>query len=255
MYDDHDHPAEPGTDTAYQWPACTNCARRLWIAELGRLICRPCQTAAQQHLTELADLHTQLNTARALMPDTAGSRASSTSSGTPSGQRLTAPIPVHLDVLNLTSAGGLVTRLRDIEDSWRTALGWTHPVVKDPALVRTFAPWRTNPAADVPRHLRFLLGNLEWACASYPEIAQDLQEIRRLHTEAGRALARTPRPARIKVGACPVLLADDTTCGTPLTATAGSRRIHCPGCGTHWDDLAAWRDLRTAQGAVLVPAA
>lgn len=228
----YDHPA----DLEYEWPTCVtpHCNRQLWVAEAGRWACRPCEDATSRRILELPALFAQLDTTAMLM------KGASRISG-PSGSK-TPPIPPRLDVLNLVGPGGIAARLRDIEDAWRNTLDW--PI----------APWRGSPAEAVPKHAKFLADNLLWACGSYESVGQDIDDLRKLHAECSALAAGDKRPGRVQIGACPVRL-DDGPCGTPLTATTNSHRVHCSGCGARWDGLGEWRELRAAQERVLAEAA
>ncbi|GES27917.1 hypothetical protein AB0G60_02655 [Streptomyces angustmyceticus] len=219
-------------DTAadYSWPTCMACGHELWVSEAGRQACRPCEDKTVKRLAELPSLFRQLNTTASLM------RGARKVGAATSGSRVP-PIPPRLEVLSLVAAGGVATRLRDIEDSWRAALGWT------------VAPWRGSPAEAVPEHTRFLINNLPWAADAYDSIDQDIDDIRRLHVECDAALTGERRPGRVNVGLCPVADESGKACGNQLTASAGSPRIQCGTCGTEWSDMAAWRDLRRAQEA------
>lgn len=218
----------------YVPPPCVSCGRALWVAEANRFACRPCEDRATQWIAELPGLFRQLDTTAMLM------KGSSRISG-PSGSK-TPPIPPRIDVLNLVGPGGIAARLRDIEDAWRAVLGWT------------VAPWRGSPAEAIPQHASFLANNLLWACGSYEPVGQDIDDLRRLHGECAALAAGEKRPGRVQIGACPVR-SDDGPCGTALTASTGSHRVHCAGCGTRWDGLGEWRELRAAQEAVLAEAA
>lgn len=211
----------------YAWPSCTACGRDLWETEVGRQACRICETRTSERLVELNRLFREINTSAALMR---GSRRG----GTPTSGSRTPPIPPRLEVLSLAAAGGVATRLSDIEDSWRKVLGWT------------VAPWRGSPGEAVPEHVRFLVNNLPWACDSYESVDQDVEEIRRLHAECKQALSHDRKPGRVNVGYCPVET-DDGRCGAQLTASAATSRIRCGECGAQWDDMFGWRELRQAQ--------
>lgn len=220
----------------YEWPVCVTprCGRQLWVAEASRWACRPCEDVTAERIAELPALFRRLDTTAALM------RGASRGGGTTSGSK-TPPIPPRLDVLNLVGPGGAATRLAAIEDSWRQTLGWT------------VAPWRGSPAQAVPGHVQFVANNLLWACESYEEVGQDIDGLRRLHGEM-KALADGERRAgRVQIGTCPIRL-DDGPCGTALTASADSHRVRCGSCGTRWETLGEWRDLRAAQDAVLAEA-
>ncbi|MDQ0791994.1 hypothetical protein [Streptomyces sp. B1I3] len=226
----HEHPADDG----YEWPTCItpNCGRQLWVSETGRYSCRPCEDQTAKRLAELPGLFTQLNQTATLM------RGAARGGGPTSGSK-TPPIPPRLEVLSLTAAGGVATRLRDIEDSWRKALRWT------------VAPWRGNPAQAVPVHIKFLVNNLPWAVDAYESVGQDIDDLRKLHAECTAATANERRPGQVSIGRCPARYDDGTLCRAELTATAASHRVRCGGCGSRWETLNDWRLLRQAQEDVL----
>lgn len=230
----YDH---PDALDEYSWPVCVTprCGKQLWVAEVNRWACRPCEDVTSHRIAELPGLFRQLNTTAMLM------KGASRIGGATSGSR-TPPIPPRIDVLSLVGPGGIAARLRDIEDAWRKALGWT------------VAPWRGSPAQAVPDHAKFLHDNLLWACGSYEPVGQDIDDLRRLHAECSALASNEKRPGRVQIGVCPVRV-DDGWCGTPLTASTGSHRVHCGGCGARWDGLGEWRDLRAAQERVLAEAA
>ena len=229
----------------YEWPTCTACNKQLWDDECDRQICRPCEDKTRSRLTELPALFSRLNTTAALMRGANGGGAPTSGSKTP-------PIPPRLDVLNLVAAGGVAARLQAIEDSWRVALG--RRIEHRTDRVRLFATWRSHPTTAVPEHIAFLKINLQRAADSYESVAQDVEEIRRLHAECTAAVANERRPGRVQTGLCPVRV-NDQLCRAQLTAVATSHRIRCGTCGTEWADLGAWRQLRQQQDAVLAEAA
>lgn len=227
----------------YQWPTCTGCQRPLRENELTRHACRPCQDRATRHLDTIRDLYPHLNTAAALTPTARAGRSDG-----PAPSKIHAPLPLRVDVIDLTAPGGIGTRLQAIEDSWRIAFG-------RPVHVRTFAGGRTSQTTDVPGHLTFIAMNLERACESYDSIGDDLTELARLAAACQAALDTSPRPARVQVGTCPARLDGSNVCGTALTASTGRHTITCPGCGNRWDGFTAWRDLRAAQNTLTRAAA
>lgn len=230
----HDHAPD---DSGYEWPVCVTprCERRLWVAEADRWACRPCEDATASRIAELPALFRQLDTTATLM------RGARRPGGGGSGSK-TPPIPPRLEVLSLVGPGGVAARLSAIEDSWRKVLGWT------------VAPWRGSPAQAVPQLAKFVGDNLLWACGSYEEVGQDIDDLRRLHGEMKAIAEDERRPGRVQIGNCPVRL-DDGPCWTPLTARADSHRVHCPSCKTKWETIGEWRELRAAQEAVLAEAA
>ncbi|MGW5173143.1 hypothetical protein ACWERY_02095 [Streptomyces sp. NPDC004082] len=230
----HDHPTP---DEKYDWPTCTagpdsgTHSHKLWADEIGRHICRPCEDKTRARLAELPRLFRRLDTTAALMRG--ANRTGSGGSGTK-----TPPIPPRLEVLALIGPGGVAARLSAVEDSWRQALGWT------------VAPWRGSPAQAIPHLVTFLLNNLPWAAGSYESVGQDIDDLRRLHAECAAIVSDERKPGRVKIGNCPVRV-DDRLCWKPLTARADSHRVHCGACGTRWETLGEWRELRAAQDAVL----
>lgn len=228
MYD-HSTPLD-----SYEWPTCTACGRELWTAEAGRIACRPCEEKTAVRIAELPGLFLHLDTTASLMR---GARRPGAGGGSK-----TPPIPPRLEVLALVGPGGVAARLSAIEDSWRAALGWT------------VAPWRGSPAQAVPHLTGFLANNLLWACSSYEEVGQDIDDLRRLHAECTALVNDERRPGRVQIGNCPVRV-DDGWCWTPLTARADSHRIHCGACGARWETLGEWRELRAGQERVLAEAA
>lgn len=228
----------PSADTApdfphYDWPSCGPCRRDLRRDELGRYACRACETRAGEDLRAIADLFPQLNVSSALAPVV----RRSANGGSAPGRGVAAPVPLRLDVLALTAAGGVATRLQALEDAWRGALG------------RHIATWAGSPAQAVPVHVDFLRINLQWAAEQYDGVAEDFVEMRRLRAEMVAALSATARPARIGIGPCPTRLEDGSLCGAPLATTAASHRVRCSACGARWEDVAAWLELRRAQTA------
>lgn len=228
----HDHPLSD-----YAWPTCVtpNCGRQLWSSEADRWACRPCEDATARRIAELPALFRQLDTTASLM------RGARRPGGGSSGSK-TPPIPPRLEVLSLVGPGGAAARLAAIEDAWRQTLGWT------------IAPWRGSPRQAVPQHAEFLANNLLWACGSYEPVGQDIDDLRRLYGEMKAIADDERRPGRVKIGACPVQV-DDGLCASPLTASAASHRVRCGNCGSRWETLGEWRELRAAQEAVLAEAA
>lgn len=229
----HDHP----TLEDYDWPTCVtpNCGRELWVSEAGRQSCRPCEDQTSIRIAELPALFRQLDTTASLM------RGARRIGGGSSGSK-NPPIPPRLEVLSLVGPGGVAARLRDIEDSWRKALGWT------------VAPWRGSPTQAVPQHVTFLANNLPWACDAYESVGQDIDDLRRLHSECTAIVNDKPRYGNVKIGLCPVLI-EELRCAEQLYASARSFKTACPTCRTKWEGEDEWRELRAAQEQLLAEAA
>jgi hypothetical protein len=214
----------------YAWPKCVACEKNMWVSETDRWSCRPCEDKTAARLAELPALFARINTTAALV------RGARRGTGMPTGSKVP-PIPANAEVLSLAAVGGVVTRMQGIEDAWRRELGWT------------VAPWRGNAGQAVPKVIEFVANNLPWACERYEPVGQDMEEIRRLHAECTAALSPDPKPGRVRIGLCPVVL-DSSPCNAQLTATVASPKVRCPQCLTEWPDMGAWRELRRAQEAV-----
>lgn len=233
---------QDATLDGYDWPTCLACGHNLWDTELDRYCCQPCEDGTRTRLKQLPALFAQLNQTAALIPG-----ARKTSGAAPSGSR-TAPLPLRLDVIDLVGPGGIATRLQAIEDSWRQALGRRIQPATDG--VRIFASWRSNPARAVPGHVEFLVINLQRACEQYESIGQDIDDIRQLHATCTAIVEQKPKIGSVKIGVCPVSI-DDGRCAEQLYASARSFKTVCQTCGTTWEGVHEWRQLRAAQQEAL----
>jgi len=210
-------PHTPATHDSDQEPEtrCVHCPRLLHFDELDRWACRPCEDNALKHITELGTWYGQLRAK--LIP--AG--AVGDDSGHVTGATRSAPLPVAIGALDLIGPGGVVTKLRTIEDDWRKTLGWT---------IATFRGSDTQTLAAV---LPFLRNNLPWACGMYPDIAEDLKLIRILHGRVDAVVNGRKEP-QVPVGCCPTVTADGVVCGDRLRVSPFAAEIRCTGCGTRW---------------------
>jgi hypothetical protein len=217
----------------YEWPTCAAGpvtgahSHQLWENELDRLVCQPCEDRTAQRLAELPGLFRKLNTTAMLMKG-----ASRSGGGTPGTQ--TPPIPPRIDVLNLVGPGGIAAKLSAIEDSWRKAFN------------RRIAPWAGSPAEAVPVHANFLAINLRRACEEYESIGQDIDALRKLHSECQALVENKPRTGQVKIGHCPTLI-EGRRCGEQLYASTRSFKTACETCGNTWEGEHEWRQLRAAQ--------
>ncbi|MFD4921176.1 hypothetical protein ACFWNE_07630 [Streptomyces goshikiensis] len=200
---------------------CPCCNRALWHDELAT--CRRCETDAARQLRALPNLFHHADQTAALIkprnPEVTGSGQPAHSS------------PVVFGVLDLTAVGGAVTRLQAIEDSWRHALGWD---MGD-----------TRHRADIAGVTTFLINNLRWACENYPEIADDLKVIGRLHNQLSSVLTGE-RPPRTFYVYCRSAACDGT-----MLITLFTRAAACPSCGEWYEGA----DLRTLRSEFDEPAA
>ncbi|GAA2803298.1 IBR domain-containing protein [Streptomyces showdoensis] len=188
-------------------PACVKCHRPLWAAEIeaGRWACERCEADTAQHLRALPALYRRVNSLAAL---TKGSPTDA-AIGSPNRE---APAPLKIDVLSLTTTGGVVTELQTIEDAWRQTLGW-------PA-------GRTRHHTDIDGAVTFLINNLRWACERYEEVGQDLRLIAQLHAQLTSIDTGTPPPKTFTV------YCSTEDCGGGMRVTLSTRHATCHDCGT-----------------------
>lgn len=201
---------------------CTNCPRLLFHDELSRYVCRVCEDRAQTQLAALPGLYGQLG-------DNLAPGAGRHDSGKITVSR-GVPMPLNAHVLDMRGPGGIAAALLAIEDSWRSILGWGHPLRTNG--VHVFAPWRTNPERDIPRHVKFIGNNLPWACSSYEDVADDLDAIRKLHAQAQNAITGERR-RRITV-TCLSEYDDGSQCGADLNIDVAAASTVCGSCGARW---------------------
>ncbi|MER7151235.1 hypothetical protein [Streptomyces lydicus] len=161
-----------------------------------------CRARIAEHLADLPVLHAEL--AEHLAPSRGGD-------GGRAGTR-TAPIPCSLEVLSLTSRGGIEGVLAGWEASTRELLGWDA------------APPRTVDLS-VGVSARFLAVNLTWICDHHPAVDDLARELAALTAHARRILTGD-RPERRIAVACP--------CGHTLRVTISTPGARCDNCGQQY---------------------
>ncbi|MFD5033632.1 hypothetical protein ACFWM0_24975 [Streptomyces sp. NPDC058405] len=184
-------------------PACVHCHARLRDTELTarRWACLRCEAEAATHLRAIPGLFRRIDTLNTLVKGSSPSGLG--------GPRHEAPAPLRIAVLNVTGPGGAATQLYTIGNAWCDALGW--PLFERPSSVATEAA--------------FLTTNLRWACERYPDVAEDLRAISRIHDTLSSLDTGERQPRRIAVQ-CP--------CGTTLKITLSTPGARCPGCETQY---------------------
>ncbi|MGY1439494.1 hypothetical protein [Streptomyces reniochalinae] len=158
---------------------CTVCGHDLWHTEQGHQACGACIRRLDRMLQDLAGphgLYAQLATV--LQPGTLADNARV------SGSR-TAPLPIRLEPLSLSSRGGVVTILQtwlvDIHDH----LGYRHP------------RWQGGLQGQLDQAVSRLRILLPWAAENHPAIAELFAEVRQAVGQCrAQDLRRTPRQTR-----------------------------------------------------------
>ena len=202
-------PTAPEQEPAYR---CAHCTRLLYRDELARVVCFLCEDRAGQHLHELPGLYDEL--ADYLQPGAAPSGSSRISASK------TAPLPVSLQPLNLRGPGGIVGQLQSVEDAWRETLNFT------------IAPFRGNAEQTLAKVSKFLINNLRWACDSYAEVSDDLENFNHLHAQAKNIVTGERR--HLVPVVCRYLYDDQTECGAPMRIDINKAAATCPTCRTRW---------------------
>lgn len=198
------HPIED----SYQWPTCGACGRSLWDNELGRQACRMCQRRVDDNLQALAGAHGLYAALSAALAPGAGSGEARVSGGT-----RTAPLPLRLEPLSLSSRGGVVTVLQTWLVDWHEQLQWAHP------------RWQGDMRQQLDQVVQALRTNLEWAASQHPAFGDFSAEVAAL-VRSCRRQATGEKPERRIAVACP--------CGGTLRVTISTPGARCAGCGTQY---------------------
>ncbi|MFF4848763.1 hypothetical protein [Streptomyces sp. NPDC001194] len=186
-------------------PNCLVCRRELWEDELGRYACKPCERRLDDHLRSLAGPRGLY--ARLCLRMEPGARGS--------GPRVSgsadAPIAGNLDVLDLTSDGGIVSTLEQWVEDWSTY-----------GLGVQGTPGRLQHRVD--QAIATLRRNLAQAVLRHPALdafASEIYLIRRrceTHVDGERV-------ASFKA---------TCTCGTTIRFAVDTPGITCRGCETSY---------------------
>lgn len=203
--------------TTEQEPAyrCTNCPRLLHHSELGRYACRICEDTAAKQIRAFPGLYDQLSDVLAPGAAASGGGKVTTSKS--------APLPVSETALSLRGPGGIVSVLVGIEIRWLEANRFTLP------------GFRGSYEQELPKCTKVLINNLPWACHEYPDVADSLGKISRLHGQATDAVTGERR-IQVPIGTCPTVVDASTgeLCGTPLRMSPWDTSIRCRTCNAQW---------------------
>lgn len=187
-------------------------------------VCGGCRAHMAEDLRALPEHYAQLPAV--LEPARRGGQRVS---GTPSRS-----LGVSLEPLNLLSPAGSSGNVHD-------PYGDQHGPL--PALVvldQWVSDWSDTrgqgehlPAATVTSLTLWLAHRLEWACDHHPAIDDYAGEVSAMARTVA-LIARADRGRGEPVGRCPVLLRDDTRCGTTLRVDPYADVIACHRCGSSW---------------------
>lgn len=197
------------TASGNTWPTCTACGRGLREHEADRGACRLCQRRTDDQLRSLTGptgLYAAL--AHTLQP------GNSPTSSRVSGNTRTAPLPVRLEPLSLSSRGGIVTILQTWLVDWHDQLDWPHP------------RWEGDLQQQLDQAVTALRANLEWAASAHPAFAEFAQEVNSLVRQC-ECQVTGERPERRVTLACP--------CGATIRITLSTPGTRCPACATQYD--------------------
>lgn len=200
-------------------------------------VCDGCRTRARTTLEAIPEAHDRL-WRTGLIPGSGGGEHVS-------GTR-TPPLPTSLDALNLLGPGAAWTHASAAADQ----TGALPPAVQLDQWCRIWvdegSPSRHLPVPTVAALVGWQLSQLDWALdhlRSADEWAGDVAKLL-------RALSAITSPGRggERAGLCPMVLRDDTRCGTQLRADGYLDYITCGRCGTTWDRREGdWFKLRYQQ--------
>lgn len=198
-------------------PRCQVCTRTLRDNEAGRLCCCSCEDAISSTLTALSRLFrrvTDLGTA-ALLPGVNARQERSAAQVTPA-------FPLRLDVISLTTTGGVATHLQHWVVDWYLELKFPPPV------------WSGSPAAQLNSAVYLLNRNLPWAVANRHDLLDLSRTASRYRQDFEVILEPQDRPhGRLAIGACPGS-GPDQPCGRRLYAGGSDYKIRCSSCGSEW---------------------
>ncbi|MEH0442480.1 hypothetical protein QA811_02095 [Streptomyces sp. B21-102] len=201
MYDD-DAPAA----------RCVICPRQLLDHETGRFICLPCEHRIDADLRQLAGpagLYARL--CLRVQPERSAANHGAVS-GTPGRG-----VPPNLEVLSLTSNGGIVSTLETWVEDWSTY-----------GLAIQGAGGRLQHRVDTA--VSTLRRNLARAASRHPALDEFGKEIYKIRSQAEAIITGEKKPIPIPV-VCP--------CGTITSITLNTDGFECRTCGMEYGHRAA----------------
>jgi hypothetical protein len=212
--------------------------------EAERPVCDPCRRGLADDLRALVDAYAMLVVGEVL--DGANDPVSQTlpagtvrsgSRGAPVTGSREAPVPVNLDVVDLTLAAGPGTIYDPLGDLAAMQVGLIPVATVLDQWVRDWRDIRDRgehlPVPTVVTLAGWLYDRLDWACDEHHAVDEFAAEIRAVVRACNRAIGNTPARPEVLVG---------VPCATPecdglLVHDTGSKyRVECGSCGRLWTD-------------------
>jgi hypothetical protein len=204
-----------------------------------RMVCENCEENARRCLRLLAGHSGLFARLVWLGPDALipGQRAQQGGGG--GGTQVDAPAPVRLGPMNLLGAGGVVNTLQRWVAAWYDELGFRQPVWRGAHQFVTLinpAGHKVSKPGQLDNAVTILLNNLPWAVEHRRDFGKFNRDVSGFVRQIKSALDPTATPpARVRIGRCPLITADNTRCGNLLEADPFAPSIHCWKCGANWD--------------------
>lgn len=113
----------------------------------------------------------------------------------------------------------------------------------------SFSDAPSVPCRNAEAAVTWLIERQQWACTSlgpYPEYAKEIARLARICL----SLMNVEQVRTVKIGACPVEVEEDETCGTILTVRTDAEEISCGSCRSSWP-RSVWESLGKAISGAL----
>jgi len=229
--------------------------------ETDRLqVCPPCRQGLADDLRALVDAYAMLVVGEALEPadirvvveddgtfdsptirDALGLHAGPVrqqAGGAPVSGSREAPIPINLDPVDLTLRAGPSSIYDPTGQGWRDQIGQVPVATMLDSWVRDWISYAWCPADHLPvptvvTLVGWLDKRLEAACDQHPAIDDFAREIRATLHACQRAAGEASDLK--KLGHCPEILDNGSTCGQMLYVHPYADLIECRRCGRRWD--------------------
>ena len=155
------------------------------------------------------------------------------------------PSPLNIDALDLAAPNRPETLALNARGILGLDPDQTGLLSADTILSRIGSEWDTYRGWSDRRDMgcsyseQWLAERSVWACDHYPDIADNVKELRELETTL-RRITQQDEDDRQRIGLCPG--SKSRPCGTPLRATPWQDSTECPACGKRWPRI-TWLNL------------